>query len=162
MNLKLLATATSILTSVLIVYFFFIIMKPNTNEKVIPTYLKKGTRDMERANETNDIYNNNNNNNNNNRKCDCDCEEDESNCECEYVNNINRELLENIKPLDHNNEHFVAANEGELTNYKDLENPSAEKDVYTNDAPLFKTDNNFNKKPKLLDINSDHRRINIY
>lgn len=156
MNLKLVATATSILTSVLIVYFFFIIMKPNTNEKVIPTYLKKETRNMEMVNETNDIYNNNKG------KCDCDCEEDESNCECEYVNNINRELLENIKPLEHNYEHFVAANEGELTNYKDLENPSAEKDVYTNDAPLFKTDNNSSKKPKLLDINSEHRRVNIY
>ena len=156
MNLKLVATATSILTSVLIVYFFFIIMKPNTNEKVIPTYLKKETRNMEMVNETNDIYNNNKG------KCDCDCEEDESNCECEYVNNINRELLENIKPLEHNYEHFVAANEGELTNYKDLENPSAEKDVYTNDAPLFKSDNNSSKKPKLLDINSEHRRVNIY
>ena len=154
MNLKLVATATSILTSVLIVYFFFIIMKPNTNEKVIPTYFKKGKHNMERANETNS--------NNNKHKCDCDCEEDKTNCECEYVNDINRELLENIKPLERNYEQFVASNENELTNYKDLENPSNEKDVYTNDVPLFKTDNNSNKNPKLLDINSDHRRVNIY
>ena len=40
MNNKLFSIIFTIFLSLLIVYLFFIIMKPNTNKKVIPTYMK--------------------------------------------------------------------------------------------------------------------------
>lgn len=150
MNLKLVATVTSILTSVLIVYFFFIIMKPNTNEKVIPTYLKNGmgmhpkakTKTTATATEINDVF--------------------DPMLDNGYDNGINRQLLENIIPLPTDADPILPANEMNLTNYKDLENINAEKEVYTNDVPLFITNDGNNKKVNPLDVNSQHRRVNFY
>ena len=146
MNLKLVATVTSILTSVLIVYFFFIIMKPNTNEKVIPTYLKNGMgmhpKAKTTATEINDVF--------------------DPMLDNGYDNGINRQLLENIIPLSTDADPILPANEMNLTNYKDLENINAEKEVYTNDVPLFITNDGNNKKVNPLDVNSEHRRVNFY
>ena len=133
MNLKLVATTTSILTSVLIVYFFFLIMKPNTNEKVIPMHLKNNEGIKENDGIDNDID-----------------------------NDIDREILYNIKPLSDNYEKCLPANEMKLETYQDLENLNTEKDFYTNDAPLFTTSEIKNKKANPIDLNTQHRRVNFY
>jgi len=146
MNLKLIATVTSILTSVLLVYFFFIIMKPNTNEKVIPTYLKNGSHhkktETETETETLDEY--------------------DPILDNGYDNGINRHILDNIIPLSSDSDDLLPANELKLMNYKDLENINSEKEVYTNDVPLFISNDCRNKKVVPIDLNSQHRRINFY
>ena len=129
MNLKLVATVTSILTSILIVYFFFLIMKPNTNQKVMPMHLKNN----EDIKENDDID-----------------------------NDIDREILYNIKPLSDNYEKCLPANEMKLETYQDLENLNTEKEFYTNDAPLFTTSEIKNKKANPIDLNTQHRRVNFY
>jgi hypothetical protein len=144
MNLKLFATTTSILTSILIVYFFFIIMKPNTNEKVVPTYLKNRLLHKEISDDTD---------------TDDDIDPDLENA---YINEVDRHLLNNITPLSNDTESCVPANQLKLENYKDLENINSEKEVYTNDAPLFMTNESKNEKAKPIDLNSQHRRVNFY
>ena len=144
MNLKLISTVISILTSILIIYFFFIIMRPNTNEKVVSTDLKNGEGDAETTDEN---------------EMDNDFDPDLNN---DYANEINRQLLDNITPLSNNSDIFLPANALKLDNYKDLENNNSEKEVYTNDAPLFMTTDSKNKKAKPIDLNSQHRRVNFY
>jgi hypothetical protein len=145
MNLKLVATVTSILTSVLLVYFFFIIMKPNTNEKVVPTYLKNGVHnDIDTDTDTD---------------TDDELDPDMAN---DYINGVDNRLLNTITPLSNDTESCVPANELKLENYKDLENFNTEKEVYTNDAPLFMTSGSKNEAAKPFDLNSQHRRVNFY
>jgi hypothetical protein len=148
MNLKLIATVTSILTSVLLVYFFFIIMKPNTNEKVIPTYLKNGSHHTKTKTKT---------------KTDTESlDEYDPILDNGYDNGINRHILDNIIPLSSDSDDLLPANELKLMNYKDLENINSEKEVYTNDVPLFISNDCRNKKVVPIDLNSQHRRINFY
>jgi len=144
MNLKLIATVTSVLTSVLIVYFFFIIMKPNTNEKVIPMHLKNNDNEID-----NEIDNELDN-------------ELDNKLDNELDKRIDRDVLYNIKPLSDNYEKCLPANEVKLENYKDLENSNTEKEFYTNDAPLFTKSEINNKKLEQIDLNSQHRRVNFY
>ena len=144
MNLKLVATTTSILTSVLIVYFFFLIMKPNTNEKVAPTYLKNDGDNTETTNDN---------------EMDNDFDPDLNN---DYANEINRQLLNNITPLSSDSDNLLPANELKMDNYKDLENISSDKEFHTNDAPLFSRNECKNKKATPIDLNSEHRRVNFY
>ena len=144
MNLKLIATVTSILTSVLLVYFFFIIMKPNTNEKVIPTDLKNGSHHTKTETETDTL------------------DEYDPILDNGYDNGINRHILDNIIPLSSDADVLLPANELKLMNYKDLENINSEKEVYTNDVPLFISNDCKNKKVVPIDLNSQHRRINFY
>ena len=137
MNLKLVATVTSILTSILIVYFFFLIMKPNTNQKVMPMHLKNNEGIKENDDIDNDIDNG-------------------------VDNDIDREILYNIKPLSDNYEKCLPANEMKLETYQDLENLNTEKEFYTNDAPLFTACEIKNKKATPIDLNTPHRRVNFY
>ena len=146
MNLKLVATVTSILTSVLLVYFFFIIMKPNTNEKVVPTYLKNGLQDTDTDTDTDDD----------------DDDQHDPDMANDYINGVDNRLLNNITPLSNDTESCVPANELKLENYKDLENISSEKEFYTNDTPLFSQNEGKNKKATPIDLNSEHRRVNFY
>jgi len=141
MNLKLVATVTSILTSILIVYFFFLIMKPNTNQKVMPMHLKNNEGIKENDDIDNDIDNGVDN---------------------DIDNDIDREILYNIKPLSDNYEKCLPANEVKLETYQDLENLNTEKEFYTNDAPLFTTSEIKNKKANPIDLNTQHRRVNFY
>lgn len=145
MNLKLVATVTSILTSVLLVYFFFIIMKPNTNEKVVPTYLKNGLHNINTDTDTDD-----------------DDDQHDPDMANDYINGVDNRLLTTITPLSNDRESCVPANELKLENYKDLENFNTEKEVYTNDAPLFMTTGSKNEAVKPIDLNSQHRRVNFY
>ena len=146
MNIKLVAIVTSILTSVLIIYFFFIIMKPNTNEKVVPKHLNHNRNGNDINNEIENGFN----------------DEIENGVNDEIDNTIDRDLLYNITPLSDNHENYIPANQVNLKNYKDLENSNTEKDFYTNDAPLFTTSEIKNKKLKPIDLNSQHRRVNFY
>ena len=145
MNIKLIATATSILTSILIVYFFFIIMKPNTNEKVVPMHLKNGSHHRVITADTNTYED------------DFDPDLDDG-----YHNGIEHRLLDNITPLSNETENLIPANELKLVNYKDLENISSDKEFHTNDAPLFSRNECKNKKATPIDLNSEHRRVNFY
>ena len=64
--------------------------------------------------------------------------------------------------MSNDTESCVPANQLKLENYKDLENINSEKEVYTNDAPLFMTNESKNEKAKPIDLNSQHRRVNFY
>ena len=144
MNNKLFSIIFTIFLSLLIVYLFFIIMKPNTNKKVIPTYMKNKKHIPENDD-------------------DIDNENDDS-IDIDSIDNDNNSnyLYNNIVPLTNDESIFLPANELNQINYKNIDEcqDKKQKDFFTKDAPLFSEQNKTKIKP--INMNEEHRRVNFY